>query len=177
MTESGAQAPARSSSVLSHEPHSGTYRTRLESNGRIVLPSALRGPFVAEGACHLLARQGRCLLLYTPSAFDHFVDVVTKNSSVIDGESRVVAAVEIEPRAMLYRAAPRVSVDKQARLVIPQEQRERVGFQVEAEMVLAGAIERVELWQASSYDEIDQRDQASIDLLLNGFNGLPTRET
>ena len=89
-----AVSAAPRANVFGHEALSGTYRTKLEPNGRIVLPSALRSPLVAAGEGRVLARQGRCLLLYTPQSFEVFVDdlIASQGAATIDPEARLVWA-------------------------------------------------------------------------------------
>ena len=165
VTGGGALTEARSN-PFGHAPFSGTYRSRLEANGRIVLPSALRAPLVAASAGHLLPRQGRCLLLYTPKGFDAFVDDVVA--------SQGAQAIDPEARQVLFKAAPRVTVDKQARFVVSPDLRAAVGLEGETDIVLAGAIERIEIWDAATYDEVEGPRRNLIDLLLDGYGGLPT---
>ncbi|MEZ5205195.1 MAG: hypothetical protein R2701_12680 [Acidimicrobiales bacterium] len=161
-----AVSAAPRANVFGHEALSGTYRTKLEPNGRIVLPSALRSPLVAAGEGRVLARQGRCLLLYTPQSFEVFVDdlIASQGAATIDPEARQV----------IFKAAPKVSVDKQARLVVPPDLRAAVGLAAEAEIVVAGAVERIEIWDAATFDEVEGPRRNLIDLLLDGYGGLPT---
>ncbi len=151
--------------VFGHDAFSGTYRTRLEANGRLVVPSALRSPLVAAGAGLLLPRRTECLHLFTPQGFETMVDdVIAKQGGVVSPEMR----------QQFFIAAPRVSVDKQARLVIPPELRARVGLEGDVEVVLAGAIERIEIWPARRFDDQAAARMGMIDVLLDGHGGLPT---
>jgi MraZ protein len=152
--------------VFGHASHSGTYRSKLEASGRLVLPAALRAPLVAAGAGHLLARQGRSLHLYTPLAFEVMVDHVI--------ETQGAASIDPEARQVFFKAAPRVSIDKQARLVLPPELRAMVGLEGEADVVVAGAIERIEIWAAATFDAVEVPRSNLTDLLLDGHGGLPT---
>jgi MraZ protein len=150
--------------VFGHEAFSGTYRTRLEANGRLVLPSALRGPLVAAGTGHVLPRRTECLFLFTPQGFETMVDdVAAKQGGGVDPEARL----------LFFKAAPKVSVDRQARFVVPPELRARVGLEGEAEVVLAGAIERIEIWPARRFDDQEAQRMGLVDLLLDGHGGLP----
>jgi MraZ protein len=152
--------------VFGHESLSGTYRTRLEASGRLVLPSALRSPFIAEGHAFVLPRRTERLFLYAPQSFEVMVDAVVaeQGKGIVDPEIRL----------RFFKAAPRVTVDKQARLVIPPELRQRIGIEGEADVVLAGALERVELWPARRFDEVEAEKLGDLDLLLDGHGGLPT---
>ena len=167
-TERGAATAdlARRANVFGHEALSGTYRTRLEANGRLVLPSALRSPFTAAGTGHLLSRKGQLLWLLTPQAFEVMVDEVEARQA--DG------MLANETRSLFFKAAPKVGVDKQSRFVVPPELRDAVGIEPESEVVLAGAIERVEIWAASRWDATEASKFADLDLLLDGHKGLPT---
>lgn len=162
----GAGTETRRANVFGHDALSGTYRSHLDPSGRLVLPSALRAPFSAAAAGHLLARKGQHLWLLTPQAFEVMVDEVEARQA--DG------MLANETRALFFKAAPKVSVDKQSRLVIPPELREAVGIAAEAEVVLAGAIERVEIWPAHRWDATEAGKFADLDLLLDGHKGLPT---
>ena len=165
-TGGAATEVAARANVFGHDAFSGTYRTRLEASGRLVVPSALRGPLVAVSAAHVLPRRTDCLHLYTPQGFEVMVDAVVREqgSGVVDPEVRL----------RFFKAAPRIAVDRQARLVVPPELRERVGLEGDAEVVLAGAIERIELWPARRFDDLEAQKMGDLDLLLDGHGGLPT---
>lgn len=161
-----ATIAAPRANVFGHDALSGTYRTRLEASGRLVVPSALRGPLVAAGHALLLPRRAERVLLYTPQSFEVMVDAVVaeQGKGIVDPEIRL----------RFFKAAPKVAVDKQARLVIPPELRSLIGIEGEADVVLAGAIERIELWSARRFDEVEAGKLGDLDLLLDGHGGLPT---
>jgi division/cell wall cluster transcriptional repressor MraZ len=166
-TEGGATATVSTrANVFGHDALAGTYRTRLEANGRLVLPSALRAPFTSAGTGHLLPRRAEAIWLLTPQGFEVMVDELVASQS--DG------MLATETRTLFFKAAPKVSVDKQSRLVIPPEQREALGLRGEADVVLAGAVERVEIWPADRWRDQEAPKLADLDLLLDGHRGLPT---
>ena len=147
--------------VFGHEPFSGNYPTRLEPTGRLVVPSALRTPF--EGKARIRAFKNEYLMLTTLRAFDVIVDHL---------EATQGGVLAPRTRKRLYMSAPAVVIDKQHRLVIPPELREKVGLG--EDIVLAGSIESVEIWPADRFytDEAPGFDDG--DLLFDGFAGLPT---
>jgi MraZ protein len=139
-----------------HAPFLGTFRCKLEATGRLALPADLRGPF---GATAVVRPHRRAYLnLWTPTAFRLVAD-------------QIVAGGVVDPRTRkrFHMSATEVSVDKQRRLVIPPELRERVGLG--EQVVLAGSIESIEIWSAETFAEEEEAfDDA--DLALDGFEGL-----
>lgn len=175
MAESGAagigMAPGTTvasprSTVFGHEPFSGTYRTRLEASGRLALPSAFKSAFA--DAALVRARRTEHLQLWTPLGFEAVVDALAARG---DG------MLDPQTRQRIFKSAPRVSVDRQSRLVLPPELREQVGIAGEVEVVLAGAIESIEIWPARRYDDEEAAKLDDVDLLFDTHSGLPTDRT
>ena len=147
--------------VFGHEPFSGIFPGRLEGSGRLVLPSALRAPF--EGRARVRAFKDEYLMLTTLRAFDAIVDHF--------GETQG-GMLPPRTRKRLYMSAPLVTIDKQHRLVLPPELREKVGLV--DDIVLAGSIETVEIWPADRFARDEEPGLDDGDLLFDGFSGLPT---
>jgi len=166
INESPVEHGSRHGNVFGHETLAGNYRSRLEANGRLVLPAALRGPFVTAGELHVLPRRNDLLWILTPQSFELMVDHVQQRQPA--------GMVDPETRARFFKSSPKVSVDRQARFVIPPDLRERVGLGGEVEVVMAGAIERVEIWPAARYDAVEAPKATDIDMILDGHEGLPT---
>lgn len=157
----GVQAAeqATTSSALppyGHAPFLGTFNCKLEATGRLALPADLRGPF---GATAVVRPHRRAYLnLWTPTAFRLVAD-----------EFFASGVVDPRTRKRFHMSATEVSVDRQRRLVIPPELRQRVGLG--EQVVLAGSIETIEIWSTEAFiDEEKAFDDA--DLALDGFEGL-----
>ena len=150
--------------VFGHAPFSGTYRTRVEASGRLALPAAFKGAF-AEAAL-IRARRTEHLMLWTPQGFEAVVDAM---------EARNPGGM-VDPRTRLriFKSAPRISVDRQSRLVLPPELREQVGITGDSEVVLAGAVECIEIWPARRFDDDEADKFDDVDLLFDTHSGLPT---
>ncbi len=119
----------------------GRYEHSLDGKGRVILPAKFRGPFEHGG--YLTAYQDGCLALWTPEQF------------------------EVQSREMLERAASGradrhlsrvwaasshdLEIDRQGRMAIPQWLREWAGL--ESEVLINGAINRVELWNREAWEE------------------------
>ena len=165
--EAGVATPTRRAHVFGHAPFAGTYRTKLEASGRLVLPSAFRAPFAARGgAGHLFPRRTDLIWLFTDQGFQTMVDdVIAKQGAGL---------VDPGLRPAFYGAAPAVTLDRQHRFVVPPELRGPVGLEGEADVVLVGGIERIEIWPAHRYDAQAPAQVDMLNSLLDGLGGLPT---
>ena len=78
---------------------------------------------------------------------------------------------QVLQRRVVGHATP-LSVDKNARILIPQALRELAG--IDKEVVLAGVGKKFELWNASTWNETIESDLSSIDFsnLPDAFKGL-----
>jgi MraZ protein len=140
----------------------GSYRGRVEANGRLVLPSAFKAPFAEAGTAMVRARKRDHLQLYTPKAFELTVRTVLAN------QPREI--VSKRARIDVYNFAHGASVDSQSRLVVPAELREKVGLG--EEVVFVGSIECVDIWPADRYDRQHADAADFFDLLLDDHPGL-----
>ena len=155
-------APADTrTTVFGHAPFSGNVRLRLEASGRLALPSAYKSAFATQA--RIRAVRSSHLLLWTEQAFDVVATTfATQSEGVVD------------PRAKkgLYMSTPGITIDKQSRFVIPPELREQVGLG--EDIVLAGAIESIEIWPARAFQDTVEPTFGDADLFFDGFSGLPT---
>ncbi len=147
-----ADAPTTS---YGHRPFVGTHRVRLEANGRFSLPTALRHAF-GELA---VVRPYRDLHLnvWTPAAF-----------AAVDAAVKASRPVEPRTRRRVHQSALEIPFDKQYRMILPEAARERVG--IGEEIVLAGAMETIEIWAVDRWEREVAVDDG--DLFFDGFEGL-----
>ena len=150
--------------AFGHHPFSGNYRTRLEANGRLSLPAAHKHAF--EDFAIVRSAGTQCLLVMTPLAFRLVIDELKANDPelMLDGRKR----------QLLFIGSPRISVDRQSRVVLPPELREKVGIAGDSELVVAGAIERLEIWPAERYDALQAPLVDDVDRMFDTFGGLST---
>ena len=85
-TDVGARLPA-----FGHLPFSGTYRTRIEANGRLALPSAFKHAF--DDAAIVRSAGTQCLFLMTPRAFELVIDAMRESDPemMLDARKRQAA--------------------------------------------------------------------------------------
>jgi DNA-binding transcriptional regulator/RsmH inhibitor MraZ len=148
--------------AFGHSPFSGTFRMKLPANGRVVLPASLRRAFTDLGKVRPI--DGRWLNLWTPLAFD-----LTVAKAI---ESAGPGMVSPRTRKRMYSTAADVSIDSQGRFVLAKELRDAVGIDADDDIVLAGAIEAIEIWSAARYAEEEEPTLTDADLFFGNFGGL-----
>lgn len=119
----------------------GRYEHSLDDKGRVILPSKFRGPFEHGG--YLTPYQDGCLALWSPDRFEHQMETMLERAGT--GRSdRQMARVWASN-------AHEAEIDRQGRMAIPTRLREYAGLA--GEVLVLGAIDRVELWNREAWDE------------------------
>jgi len=119
----------------------GRYEHALDTKGRVILPARFRGAF--DGDAYLSEYRTRCLALWTPDAFEQKLAEI---EAMQDGTVEQLN----QARYMASGSAP-VEIDKQGRLAIPQFMREYA--RLDNEVLVVGAISRIELWSPAVWNE------------------------
>lgn len=117
----------------------GRYEHSLDDKGRVILPAKFRGAFEHGG--YLTQFQDGCLSLWAPAEFDvqmESMQTLASGSKSDRNLARLWASTSHE-----------VEVDKQGRMAIPSHLREFAGL--DGDVLVHGAIDRVELWNPASW--------------------------
>jgi MraZ protein len=133
----------------------GTFEHSLDDKGRIVLPAPFRQHLAERG---VLSQYDQCLGLWTKEGFD---DVAARLTDKVRGG---------EVSQMALRAfsanAHEVRPDSQGRIVIPERLRAFAGL--EREVVVIGALDRIELWDSGRWQGVQsESDQLLTDAITN----------
>ena len=112
----------------------GTYEHSLDDKGRVILPARIRARL--SGAVYLTQHLDSCVAMWTLEQFEKEV-------------AAQLAAAESGPRERnevrdWSASVHEVELDRQGRMAIPQQLRSYAGL--EQEVLVIGAINRVELW-------------------------------
>jgi MraZ protein len=121
-------------------------RQVLDDSGRLTIPAKARRWFSKE-AFVTPSRDGKCLYLYNEELWD----IVAKRASELPATDDVATAVKLRVGAMTEEC----HVDAQGRVLIPEELRRLAGIQ--KEVVLAGAIDKLTLWNPERWAEARAR--------------------
>ena len=119
----------------------GRYEHSLDAKGRVILPAKFRATFERGG--YLSQFHDGCLALWTPDEFER--QMVSMQEAAAQGrDERNLARVWASGSA-------EVEIDKSGRMPIPPHLREFA--QLGGEVLVLGAIDRVELWSPSVWDD------------------------
>jgi MraZ protein len=119
----------------------GRYEHSIDGKGRVILPAKFRPPFEHGG--FLTQHDDGCLALWTPEDFDSQMQHMRERALENRGHRN---------RARLWASATFESdIDRQGRMVIPARLRTYAGL--EADVLVLGAIDRIELWDPERWDE------------------------
>jgi MraZ protein len=117
----------------------GRYEHSLDTKGRVILPVKFRTHFERGG--FLTQYHDRCLALWTPEEFERQMEGM-EEAQAQGREQRNVAR-------LWASGTQEVDVDRQGRIAIPQHLRDFA--RLESEVLVNGAIDRVELWRPEEW--------------------------
>jgi MraZ protein len=126
----------------------GGYEHSLDNKGRVILPAKFRAEFERGG--YLTQHTEGCLALWTPGEFDRQMAAMlgkAESGRVNRNRARLWASSSHE-----------VDIDRQGRMAIPA--RLRAFARLENEVLVHGAIDRVELWNPGTWNERVQPEES-----------------
>ena len=119
----------------------GRFEHSVDAKGRVILPARFREPFSRGG--FLTANREGCVALWTPGEFERQMNEMLEGSKA-DGDGR--------NRARIWASnSAEVEVDRQGRMAVPANLREFA--QLSGEVLIHGAIDRIELWNPAVWEE------------------------
>lgn len=138
----------------------GTHTPKLDEKGRFFLPAKFRDE-LADGLV-ITRAQDRCLAIY-PMA-----DFVAMTKSMAQAPSTVKQVRDYQ--RMLAAGASDETPDKQGRVTIPAQLRGYAAL--DKEIVVVGAINRVEVWDVATWEEYSaQQESVFADMNEEVFPG------
>ena len=126
----------------------GQYRHHLEEKGRLSVPKKFRSQ-LEDGAILSQGLDG-CLFLYPKSEWVKLVDKLNQ-TTLTRADSRNFL------RSLSYGAAE-VEIDRLGRILIPDYLKNFA--QIKADCVVAGAIDRMEIWDAETFYKFNTKISA-----------------
>ncbi len=139
----------------------GTYTPRLDDKGRLFLPAKFRDD-LADGLV-VTRGQERCLYVWSAAEFNNLTERL-RQAPVTNKNARDYVR-------MLFAGASDETPDKQGRITVAPMLREYASLAKDC--IVIGAMNRVEIWDASSWQSYsDQQEQAFADLSEEVFPGV-----
>ena len=127
----------------------GTFEHSLDGKGRVVLPAAFRNELAGRG---IVAQHQRCLAVWTTSGFDEVANRL--RDKVREG-----LAPQNALRALSANAV-QVEPDSQGRILIPQRLRQFA--ELDRDLVVIGAFDRIEIWDAARWQQVSEEADQSL---------------
>ncbi|BDQ40618.1 division/cell wall cluster transcriptional repressor MraZ [Cutibacterium granulosum] len=128
----------------------GTYTPKLDEKGRFFLPAKFREE-LDEGLV-ITRGQEHCLAVYPMSTFVEMTREIAKGS---------VSVKKVRDyQRMLAAGASDTAADKQGRVMVPPMLRRYAGLG--KEIVIVGAITRIEIWDAARWEEYSTAQEADF---------------
>jgi MraZ protein len=143
----------------------GDYTCRLDSKGRVLLPSAFIKQMMQPGTGGAEGMQDRfvvkrdifetCLLLYPMDEWQRQNEILRNNTNPYNREHNTFLRG-------FFKGIAELSLDSNNRLLIPKRLLDEIGAQ--REIVMAGQFGKIEIWSREQYNAIESGDE--------GFAGL-----
>jgi MraZ protein len=128
----------------------GEYQHSLDAKGRVILPARFREQL--EGGAVMARALDGCLAVYPVAEFDRVARKLR--------DARERGPRERQAARAFFSGAAEFAADKQGRVAIPQHLREYAGL--ERDVIVAGAFDHVEIWNAQRFRERDAEGIAAI---------------
>ncbi len=149
-------------------PFFGEYECKLDSKGRLRLPSQLIRQMEGKGSYDFVIHRGfeKCLMLYEKVTWDKIVKKVE--------QLNVYNRKEREFLRYFFRGATLVSLDSADRILLSKRQLEFAD--IEKEVILSPLNDRIELWSPENYDKLLAEEPADLSALAEEVLGRPSFE-
>lgn len=124
----------------------GEYQHALDAKKRLLVPSYFREAF--QESCILSQAPEGCLFLHTPEGWENAI------APLVEGETTSINDRRMQRK--ILRGTTRLNIDKQGRITIPESFSEYAGLK--KDVVVFGAIKRIEIWDAETFEKNFDQD-------------------
>lgn len=123
---------------------SGSSVAKLDDKGRFVIPQAMRYALVEDGKLEFTIGLGLggCLTIYRNSEMKKIVEKFQKKQHIAKFQKFFT---------LFFSTLHKTTCDKVGRVMIPSLLKQAVG--IDKEVVVAGVIDKIEIWSKKVYDE------------------------
>ena len=141
----------------------GEYEHRLDTKGRLIMPSKLR----EELGCTFMITKGldNCLYVYPNDEWQQFADKLN--------QLPMTNKCARQFKRFFNSGAVKCETDAQGRVIIPQTL--RTVANIEKDVVIIGNGEKAEIWNKEAWDEINNEESLNMDEIADKLDELDFR--
>ena len=137
----------------------GQYQHSLDEKGRVILPAKFRGQL--EGGAYMARGLDGCVCVYPTDEWER----VSNNMR----ELATRGTQERQAARSFFAGAAEVTPDRQGRVPVPVHLRDFAGLSLEREVVVAGVLSRIEIWDAQKWATREQEGEQ----VISAAEGIP----
>ena len=130
----------------------GQYQHSLDEKGRVILPAKFRGQL--EDGAYMARGLDGCVCVYPTDEWErvsnNMRDLATRGTQ------------ERQAARSFFAGAAEVAPDRQGRVPVPVHLRDFAGLSLEREVVVAGVLSRIEIWDAQKWSTREQEGEQVI---------------
>ncbi len=121
----------------------GVYERQLDERGRVALPTAFRS--IIGEQCYLTYGDDGCVRIMSADVFH------VEAQEMID---RVKAGEVSRAKQRVFASSVVVAgIDKQGRILVDPRLREHAAVDLQAPVIVLGALDRIEIWEPTRYEQ------------------------
>ena len=137
----------------------GQYQHSLDEKGRVILPAKFRGQL--EGGAYMARGRDGCVCVYPTDEWER----VSKAMQ----ELATRGTQERQAARSFFAGAAEVAPDRQGRVPVPVHLRDFAGLSLEREVVVAGVLSRIEIWDSQKWAAREQEGEQ----VISAAEGIP----
>jgi MraZ protein len=137
----------------------GQYQHSLDEKGRVILPAKFRSQL--EGGAYMAKGLDGCVVVYPTDEWERVIhnmrDLATRGTQ------------ERQAARSFFAGAAEVAPDRQGRVPVPAHLRDFAGLSLERDVVVAGVLSRIEIWDAEKWAAREQEGEQ----VISAAEGIP----
>ena len=130
----------------------GQYQHSLDEKGRVILPAKFRGQL--EGGAYMARGLDGCVCVYPTDEWER----VSNNMR----ELSTRGPQERQAARSFFAGAAEVTPDRQGRVPVPVHLRDFGGLSLDRDVVVAGVLSRIEIWDAERWAQREEEGEQVI---------------
>ena len=138
----------------------GTYEHSLDTKGRVILPAKFRDRL--ENGAFLVRSIDGCLSLFDGEEFERVAHEMQEQARRGATERNAVRS--------FAAGAAEATPDRQGRITIPQHLRQFA--ELERDVVVTGALNRIEIWNAAKWREVNAEAERALQSARPGLDDI-----